>query len=406
MRRATFVACCLLLLISLLTRADEGAVIFDMDTVRHKPGEFAADKNKRLPAGTVESVDGKFGKAVKFSFVENARGGFMIATARATKDWNDADGFSFWVKGDGSNSWAGLELIDKSDFKLRYGYCFPIGSTEWRKITVAWGDLTPELAAPLVDVKAGYAPANFGNFWFGKWFYYRDYPAHSFAIDQVVLERKIDPPATPKFEPGLTRLRAKLKAKQPVTIVTMGDSLSDSHHWANRKILWSSLLAADIKSKYGSDVKLINPAVGGTTLTQNLITLPRWLKEDPHPDLVTIWFGGNDYDNGVRGERFKQYLRLAVDRIREKTDGRADVLLMTTAPTHARWETYGELEQAAKDVARETGVALVDTAGEFRKAGTADDALKQKYWEWDKVHLGQKGHEVAKEAVLRAVAEE
>ena len=97
---------------------------------------------------------------------------------------------------------------------------------------------TPELAAPLVD-EGGYAPANFGNFWFGKWFYYRDYRAHSFAIDQVVLETKIDPPALPEFEPGLTRLRGKLKAKQPITIVTMGDSLSDSRHLANRKVLWS-----------------------------------------------------------------------------------------------------------------------------------------------------------------------
>ena len=103
---------------------------------------------------------------------------------------------------------------------------------------------------------------------------------------------------------------------------------------------------------------------------------------------------------------FKQYLKLAVERIREKTGGHADVLLMTTAPTLARWETYAELEQAAKDVARKTGVGLVDTASEFRKAGTADQALNLKYWEWDKVHLGQKGHEVAKDVVLRAIAEE
>ena len=33
--------------------------------------------------------------------------------------------------------------------------------------------------------------------------------------------------------------------------------------------------------------------------------MPRWLKDDPKPDLVTIWFGGNDYDNGVRGEQLQ-----------------------------------------------------------------------------------------------------
>ena len=50
---------------------------------------------------------------------------------------------------------------------------------------------------------------------------------------------------------------------------------------------------------YGSEVKLINPAIGGTTLSQNVILTPRWLQETPAPDLVTIWFGGNDWDTGV-----------------------------------------------------------------------------------------------------------
>ena len=405
---------CLILLVCFvarIARADDnaGAVIFDMDSVRHKPGDFAGKDKQKLPAGTIELVDGKVGKAVKFGFVEGARGGFMIAPARATAEWDQADGFSFWVKGDGSQSFGALELIDKSDFMFRYGYCFPIDSTEWQKVTVAWRDLTPELSAALVDPKGGafYAPSRFGNLWFGKWFYYRDYPAHSFTIDHVALERKIDveqvPPPT---EFGLARFRAKLKAGKPVTIVTMGDSLSDKNHWANRKVLWSELLAKDLKAKCKSEVKLVNPAIGGSTLSQNLIVMPRWLKEAPEPDLVTIWFGGNDWDSLVRGPRFAEYLKLAVDRIRQKTGGKADILIMTTAPAHARWDTYAPLEQVAKDVAKDKGVGLVDTAEELRKAGSADEALKQKYWEWDKVHLGPKGHEVTKDAVLRAIGEE
>ena len=403
-RLIVIIGCCLF--VSRVVPAAEpgGAVIFNMESVRHKPTEVTLPDKRKVPCGTAKLVEGHEGKAVKFAFIENARGGFFTASVRATPEWDQADGFSFWVKGDESNSFGGIELIDKSDFSKRYGYCFAIDSTGWRKVVVPWRDLTPELAGPLVDAKNGYAPSNFGNFWFGKWFYYRDFPAHSFTIDQVTLERHIEIGPIPKVEPGLTRLRAKLEAHKPITIVTMGDSLSDTHHWSNRTVVWSQLLARDLKAKYGGEVTIVNPAIGGTTLNQNLVLIPRWLKDAPKPDLVTIWFGGNDWDNNVRGERFAEYLRLAVDRIRRQTGGSADILLMTTAPTHDRWETYRELEEAAQAVAKEKGTGLAETAAELRKPGDVDRALKETIWAWDKVHLGAKGHEAAKEAVIRAIA--
>lgn len=382
---------------------ESGTVIFDMETLVHKPGQISNAGKEKIPTGTAGLVDGKVGKAVKFSFVEKSSGGFMTARVNATTGWDQAEGFSFWVKGDGSSSFGGIEMIDKSDYGLRYGYCFPIESTAWRKIVVPWRDLTPELAGPLVDAKGGYAPSGFGNLWFGKWFYWRVYPAHSFTVDQVVLEKKIDADPVVKFEPGLARLRAKLRSKQSITIVTMGDSLSDQRHWANRTNVWSEMLAKDLEARYGGKVTLINPAIGGTTLSQNIILIPRWIKESPQPDLVTIFFGANDWDTQVRGPRYAEYLRLAVDRVRRETGGSADIILMTTAPGHARWEMYKELEAAAKEVAKEKKTALVDVAAVFRKLSGADEALQQNYWVWDKVHLGSKGHEVTKDAVLQAI---
>ena len=76
---------------------------------------------------------------------------------------------------------------------------------------------------------------------------------------------------------------------------------------------------------------------------------------------------------------------------------------MTTCPGRDRWETYAELEKAVKDTAREKQTGLSDVAADFRKAGTPDEAMKQQYWAWDKVHLGAKGKEIAKEAVLKAL---
>ena len=60
----------------------------------------------------------------------------------------------------------------------------------------------------------------------------------------------------------------------------MGDSLTDTRHWANREVAW---LAPE--GRAGEFVEfeghVVNPAIGGTQLRQNLVLMPRWL--DTHP---------------------------------------------------------------------------------------------------------------------------
>jgi lysophospholipase L1-like esterase len=381
-------------------------IIFDMDSVRHRAGEVTTENQQKVPIGSAELVDGKIGKAVHFSFRGGLGPGFMTAPATGSSYWDQAEGFSFYVKGDGSTNWAGLELIDREDYSLRYGYCFPLDSIEWRKIVVPWRDLIPELAAPLIDPRMGYAPSRFGNFWFGKWFYWRDYPAHAFAIDEIVLEDKIAQADEPSPPAGLARTLAKLRAHEAITLVTMGDSLSDKRHWANQKFLWSEELVRQLREKYRSATKLVNPAIGGTTLSQNLVLMPRWLRDASAPDLVIVWFGFNDWDTGVRGARFKEYLRLAVDRIRRLTHQSADILLLTTAPAFKRWDSMKELEQAVLEVAAEKQTGVADLAAAFRRAGTPEQALQQGYWAWDNVHLGTNGHRLVAETVFNALASE
>ena len=382
----------------------QGQTIFDMDDVRLKPGEYAKPDKQKAPVGTIAPADGKFGKAYKLSFVEGAKG-FMTGSVRATPEWDAAAGFSFWVKGDGSSNWGGIELIDRSDFALRYAVCFPIDSTEWRQIFVPWKDVIPELASPLVDAKNGYAPSHFGSLSFGKWWYWSVYPAHSYVIDQVQLEKEIQIDKT-DYTPvasGTPRLLAKLKEKKPVMIVTMGDSLSDKRHWANKDKLWSEVLSKMIQDKDGSTVKLVNPAIGGTTLSQNCVLLPRWLKDAPAPDLVTICFGFNDWDTQVRGTQFKEYLRWAVDKIRRETQGKTEILLLTTCPAFGRWHTMDEMADAVRSVAVEKKTGLADVAAAFHKAGDAEAAKAQGFWARDDVHLGSKGHDVIAGTVYEAI---
>lgn len=382
--------------------AAEPAIIFDMDTLRHRPGTFGERKTQ---VGTAELVEGKFGQACLFRFATNAQSGFFTAGIKPTPAWDQGAGFSFWVKGDGSTNWGGIELIDGSDYALRYGYCFPIDSTEWRRITVPWCDLIPELPkGRFVDAQSGFAPSRFGNFWFGKWVYWRDYPACSFAIDQIALEPIVatDLAVYTPAQAGTPRLLARLKAHQPVTIVTMGDSLSDKRHWANRDALWSELLAAKLREFSGAKVKLVNPAIGGTQLTQNLVLMPHWLRDTPEPNLVTVWFGYNDWDAGARGPDWREKLRFTVDRIRRLTQGRTEVLLLTTCPALERWDTMSELVDATRAVAAEKKTGLADVAAAFHQRG-ADLAMRKALFCSDKTHLGEAGHRLVAETVLQTL---
>jgi lysophospholipase L1-like esterase len=396
-------------------------VLFEMDQAVHKPGQFG---DKKTTVGTVEEVDGKFGKACKFTFVAGASGGFFTAPLRGNADWDKTAGISFWVKGDGSKSWGGVELIDRDDYGLRYAFCFPIDSTEWRKVTVPWRDVLPELSqhtvkeakapgdipefapVPYVSTAAGqYPPSKFGNFFFGKWWYWRDYPACSYTIDRVALEKTIAMD-TKDYTPaagGVPKVLAKLKAKQPVSITVVCDSLGDKRQWANRQVVWPEVLAARLKETFGGEVKLDNAAMGGTELRQNTVLMPRVLNAADAPDLVAVWFGGNDWASGIRQEAFAESLRVAVDRIRRLTAGKSEVLLLTTCPSVGAWDTMEELAVAARKAAAEKKTGLADVAAAFHKAGE-QEADRLKLYCDDKTHLGKPGHTLAAETVLQAIS--
>lgn len=354
--------------------------------------------------GRAELVEGKSGKAVRFSFDADSRSVFFTSGIRGRPEWDTAEGFSFWVKGDGSQNFGGLEFIYDEDYSVRYDAAFPLHGTEWTRVTLAWRDLVPVLPGPKakpLDPRTGNPPSKLSALWIGKWWYWREYPALTFTMDDLRLEPSV-PRAEPEAPPGppLARARAKLKAGKPVTLVTMGDSLTDFQHWSNRPTSWPRLLQARLQEKYGSQVTLENPAIGGTQLRQNLVLMPRWLARTPEPDLVTVLFGFNDWDAGMRGPEFEEACRDAVDRIRRATSGKADVLLLTTLPSVARWRTMAELGEAVRRAARDRKAGLADTEQAFLAEGKE---MPERLYGFDKTHLSPAGHEVIARTVLAAI---
>jgi lysophospholipase L1-like esterase len=371
-------------------------LIDSMDALR-----FRVPKEK----GKAELVEGKVGKAVRFSFENDSRSTFFTSNLRGQPEWDRAAGLSFWVKGDGPDSFGGLQLIFDNDYAVRYDLCFPITGKGWTKVAVAWDDFVPVLPGPKakpLGLPGGNPPSKISAVWLGKWWYWRDYPAHSFTLDEIRLEKTIERDAR-DHRPGgapLTRVLAKLKKGEPVTVVTMGDSLTDTRHWANREVSWPLLLKRGLEEKYGSKVTLVNPAIGGTQLRQNLVLMPRWLAQAPEPDLVTLCFGYNDWDAGMRGPQFRASYEDAVDRVRRATRGKADVLILSTLPAVERWTTMAELAAACRDAAKGRNAGLADTERAFLEAGKEG---KEKLYARDRTHLAPAGHELLARKVAEAI---
>jgi lysophospholipase L1-like esterase len=378
------------------TRAEEGALIASMDDLR-----FGQPREK----GRADLVEGKVGKAIRFRFDKEARSTFFTSNIHGTPEWDRAAGFSFWVKGEGLDGFGGLQFIFDDDFAVRYDLAFPVKGTAWTKVSVAWDDLIPVLPGPRarpLRASGGNPPSKLSGLWFGKWWYWGDYPALAFDVDEIRLEPSIDrPPAADRPDgPPTDRVLARLRAGRPLTIVTMGDSLTDKRHWANREVCWVDLLRDRLKAKYGTEASIINPAIGGTQLRQNLVLMPVWLDGAPGPDVVTVFFGGNDWDAGMRGEEFERACADAVDRIRRATRGKADVLILTTNPAASRWDAAKELAEACRRAARGRNAGLADTDKAFREADGGD---RDRLFVHDRVHLSRAGHEVVAGSVLEAI---
>ena len=108
----------------------------------------------------------------------------------------------------------------------------------------------------------------------------------------------------------------------------------------------------------------MNPAIGGHATPPEPHPPPALARPAPEPDLVTIFFGGNDWDAGMRGEEFARACEDAVDRVRRATRGKADVLLITTNPTATRWTETAELAEGLPARGPRAGTAVWPTRNE------------------------------------------
>jgi lysophospholipase L1-like esterase len=202
-------------------------------------------------------------------------------------------------------------------------------------------------------------------------------------------------------------------AGAPPVVVMLGDSTTAVRPGAIDRVYASRVEQSLVES--GFPVRVINAGVGGNSTTDGLDRFDRDVLTH-HPDLVVIQFGINDSavdvwrnppatSPRVSIETFGANLRRLIERSRQAG---ARVVLMTTNPI--RWtpklkELYGKLpynpdrpdgfdlpllsryNAAARRVANEAGVPLVDVHAEFMR-GDVDGLLL------DGMHPGDAGHAI------------
>jgi lysophospholipase L1-like esterase len=175
------------------------------------------------------------------------------------------------------------------------------------------------------------------------------------------------PGAIPRFDATqLPKTLARLKSKQKLTIGVSGDSISYGLNasglvgTAPYMPMYPDLVAAQLHETYGTEVKLVNRAVGGWSVTQGLGDLGKLL--EVQPDLVVIAYGMNDV--GARNpEAYQAGIRQMISRIKTALP-ETEIILVATMLGNEQWahtprEMFPQYRDALASLC-EPGIALAD----------------------------------------------
>lgn len=186
-----------------------------------------------------------------------------------------------------------------------------------------------------------------GKSWmlFGEGRFFHDLQSSASYASKEVWQGPV-PRAAPNDQLG--KLREKLRRRQSIRLVTLGDSISTganaSGHAAAPPLLmgYHDLVARGLEKQFGVTVVDRNLSVGGMDSAWGLGQIPAVLTETP--DLVVVAFGMNDASAGRSVEQFLKITGEIRDRVQTARPGCSVILVspMTANPewTHARPDLY------------------------------------------------------------------
>lgn len=139
---------------------------------------------------------------------------------------------------------------------------------------------------------------------------------------------------------GLARTLSRLRARQPVKVVLLGDSISTGANASGtvdappRLPAYHDQVVAGLRQRFGGPITLCNLSVGGMSAPWGVEQLPRAIAEAP--DLFIIAFGMNDASGRCTPGAFGAL----VDRMRREVQAarpQCDVIVVSTMTANPEW---------------------------------------------------------------------
>ncbi len=337
--------------------------------------------------------DGKAGKAVRFSFDQDACSTFFTSNHRGTPAWDKAAGLFLLQAATAPTTSAAWSRSGDDDYGLCHDFAFPLENTG-----VDEGGRLKARPRPR-PARREVAAARPG----GGREAFADLPPTFFenggtgARSGLLLRDRRDPGWSTKssrygrLHAGRSRRWPGRYGRRPqaITVVTMATHLPTrtTGPTARRELGWPCSRTKSSRNCCPQDTA--NPARRRHAAAANLVLIPTWSAKAPEPDLVTICFGGNDWDAGMRGKQFRQSYQDAVDRVRRATHGKADVLIISTVPAASRWGVAA-LAEACRQARRPTARPNGRRGQVFTAAGTTRRRAKPSTW-WTRRTSARRG---------------
>jgi lysophospholipase L1-like esterase len=372
----------------------------------------------RKKAGTALALDAKPHEgAGALAIKVKAKSRFTTAMRIAKPDaaWNDYDGLSFWVKGDGSNNVASIAL-QAGKWGNDWMAPVPLKNTEWHQVAIAWSDFVPyNIRVPALGSADGFKPGDVTIIHLGAFLnrtLKHEIPGLSFSIDDIRLVRGVK---SKRPRVGLDKLTpldtvvAKMKAGKPVTVVTVGDSITWGTSAGGNRGAYPAHLQKMLRKHYGNEsIRVVNRAIGGSTTSKHRF----WLERDIRgieADLVTMMFGYNERlrtktTSEVTAKVTAAYVANLVTYIEEvAATMKTPPAVMPIAPTPGRkanWLALDGYAQAVRELCRKhKTLTVIDANGYFKAIG----AEKYPSYMADEAHPNRKGQQEMAKLVFRAI---
>lgn len=207
--------------------------------------------------------------------------------------------------------------------------------------------------------------------------------------------------AAQQESPDAARLRARLAAKEPMTWLFTGDSIT---HGALHTKGWRSfaeIFAERVRfeARRPRDI-VVNTGISGDT-TAGLVPDLEWRVLRFKPDVVFVMFGMNDCVKGPDLPAYEANLRTITAAVRAQGGIPVMMRVNPAIPGSPRAKVVarlGDYMEAAAKVAREERLILVDHFGDWNREPGKIRAMMN-----DDIHPNALGHQEMAIRILRAV---